>query len=695
MRSVLLLLLFTIAFGKASFTQGLNLEWGKQAGNVGWDYPSCLQMTGNDYLVGGSVKGLNSGDSLRPGLENSGNAWIGMYDSSGNQLWQKTFGSELFDNTCSISVLSSGILVSGIFQDTLSLDDYQVVADAHTSGYYALLDEEGNPSWLLKSGSNAIVRNLLNSCNKQGQVYLAGEFQDSLIIGNETRASARDKGCYLNHVSLDGVEQNLAIVKCTGTFNLSGLLTTDSLLYLTGNYSDSLLVADTVIISGGENDIFFIIFNPDGTCKSVCSFGGNGNDQVFGAVMNSKGEIGLTGSFERSCQFGTQVLQSTGCKDIFIVVLDSTNNPGWLKSLGNVADDIGYSITTNDEGEFYVAGSYVFSIQIPDESGNLIDLESTSDMGNSFVVKYDERGFLKAYYNLPGTSEEYCRAILADNSNNIVCSGGFYGSLLLNSSNQVPDLISLGEKDIYLVKIHDFCKEFNIDVQHDTLLCPGQCIILESPGEYFTYQWSPGGQLNSNLEICNSGKYLVTVTNQYGCVARDSLEVNLENLPVVNAGMDTIVEAGLPVALVSASAENVTLAYWETSGTGLFNNQGDINPIYSLSTPDINSGSVTLTLTGENSCGSSQSEVVLTVANGLENIVVFPNPTVGVVHFVSQNGLVFNSVTVLTQSGSVVQSNISINNIYFELDLTTFPPDTYYFYFNTNNGLKSILVNKL
>jgi gliding motility-associated-like protein len=68
-------------------------------------------------------------------------------------------------------------------------------------------------------------------------------------------------------------------------------------------------------------------------------------------------------------------------------------------------------------------------------------------------------------------------------------------------------------------------------------------------------------------------------------------------------------------SLSLATVSNSSGLLWTTSGTGTFSNPATLNPIYTPSTADINSGSVTLTLTayGDAPCGNATSTMMLNI----------------------------------------------------------------------------------
>ncbi len=124
------------------------------------------------------------------------------------------------------------------------------------------------------------------------------------------------------------------------------------------------------------------------------------------------------------------------------------------------------------------------------------------------------------------------------------------------------------------------------------------------------------------------GDYVLTLTSDFTapCVAAtDTVTITVEDEPTVDAGPATAEICDDEMyTVVGGLSTNGTIA-WTTSGTGNFSSTTVDNPIYTPSTLDINSGSVTLTktLTGLGACSSSivSDTTVLTIN-------LLPTPTI-------------------------------------------------------------------
>ena len=694
---IFLLLSITTCLILQVSAQQLSLQWAQKLGAPGWDYVNAMvtDSSGN-YILGGSLKGTLQGDTTQPGLAYSNNAYLASYDSKGKMLWQKTYGGDMFDNITSLAQTAQGTLISGIFQDTIRFDNKLASTDAYSGAYLAMVNEKGNPLWLRKTGGLAIVKQIMVCSNLYGQSYIAGTFTDSLQLAGIEQALNGEKGFFIATLLPDGSEIHPLVLKGTGNCTLGGISCKDSLICLAGSFSDTLIINDTILISYGEEDVFIAIFTASGKLKHLITAGGIGNEQIRSLAISPTGEIGITGSYDYSILMQNQILQTNGGKDIFVAVIDTTGNLKWLRSIGGLGNDYGYSITTNKNNDFYVSGNFVHYIQMPDENGNLVEMDAGSPFGNAFIAKYNTVGELKATYNLPASSEDYCQSLIVNNNRMITAAGNFYQSIQIPGNNSdTTTLVSAGERDIFLLQFKDLCEGVTVDAGPDTVICPGETLYLTSPETYPFYKWLPGGKPNRDLAVTKAGTYKLLITDKNGCIASDSLLVKLLELPSAVAGRDTTIAAGAELMLEKAKASNTLSVVWSTQGTGYYGDAYSLATYYSPSYSDISNGSVILTLAATNQCATKDDNLLLSIKQDDDGITAYPNPTHGLVTLVCTKGVVIKRASITSQAGNVIQSNITVNGTVLQYDLSSYPPGTFLFHLVTGTTKLTKTINKL
>ncbi|MEY3425336.1 MAG: hypothetical protein RL679_694, partial [Bacteroidota bacterium] len=138
----------------------------------------------------------------------------------------------------------------------------------------------------------------------------------------------------------------------------------------------------------------------------------------------------------------------------------------------------------------------------------------------------------------------------------------------------------------------------NIDAGSDQVLCAGEFLTLNASGA-ITYSWDNSVTNNTPFTpALGNTLYTVTGTDANLCVQTDQIEIQVNPLPIVNAGLDTAVCAGAEVILIGNGNAILTWSNNVVSGT-----------------PFIPATTFTYTLTGISALGCTNSDQVLVTIN--------------------------------------------------------------------------------
>lgn len=85
--------------------------------------------------------------------------------------------------------------------------------------------------------------------------------------------------------------------------------------------------------------------------------GGGGNDAAFDIATDDYGNAYSTGYFSGTALFGSQSLVSAGGTDGYLVKYGPQGNEVWARKISGAASEIGRSISIDDVGNLYVAGT--------------------------------------------------------------------------------------------------------------------------------------------------------------------------------------------------------------------------------------------------------------------------------------------------------------------------------------------------
>jgi hypothetical protein len=140
----------------------------------------------------------------------------------------------------------------------------------------------------------------------------------------------------------------------------------------------------------------------------------------------------------------------------------------------------------------------------------------------------------------------------------------------------------------------------------DTAFCTGNSLTLNAGNPGSTYLWNPGATTGQTRTVTTSGMYSVAVTNASGCVGRDTINVTVNPLPVVNLGNDTTFCAGNSLTLNAGNAGSTYL--WNPGAT-----TGQTRTVTT-------SGTYSVTVTNSNGCTATDNITVTVTPQPVVNL---------------------------------------------------------------------------
>ena len=217
---------------------------------------------------------------------------------------------------------------------------------------------------------------------------------------------------------------------------------------------------------------------------------------------------------------------------------------------------------------------------------------------------------------LPNGSAGLDQIICQGQTATLSATGG--SSYLWNNGNTSPSIsVNPSQTTIYTVSIFNSSGCFvndtvivevstgpNITLSGNATICNGGSTqIIASGGT--SYSWSPNVGISSTTisnPIFNpqtTTTYTVYAANSNGCVSANTITIIVNDLPIVNAGNDTI-SCGNPIVISASSSGTGTLTYlWNTGAT---------TPSITVN-PQISTNYV-VTVTNSNGCSSTDSVTV-------------------------------------------------------------------------------------
>ena len=333
-----------------------NSVWAKQFGSIHreWGNGVAVDSSGSVYVTGttsGSLFGVIAGES---------DAYVAKYDTDGNSVWAKQFGSDLHDGSNNISVDSSGnVYVTGTTSSSIS--DINVGSD---DAYVAKYDTDGNSVWAKQFGTDSLVEGISVDADHLGNAYVTGYTRGDLFDTNAGMVDA-----YVAKYDTDG---NQVWAKQFGSDDrdIGFDITADSSgnAYVTGHTNGDLFGRNT-----GAYDVFVVKYNPEGVERWAKQFGTDSLEEHGGITTDSSGNVYVTGVINDNPS-GNDI----GSEDVFVTKYAKNGIEKWTKQFGSDSFEGGNDVAVDLSGNAYVTGT---------TRGSLFD--TLVGEHDAFVIKYD------------------------------------------------------------------------------------------------------------------------------------------------------------------------------------------------------------------------------------------------------------------------------------------------------------------
>jgi hypothetical protein len=228
-----------------------------------------------------------------------------------------------------------------------------------------------------------------------------------------------------------------------------------------------------------------------------------------------------------------------------------------------------------------------------------------------------------------------------------------------------------------------------VDLGDDVAVCDGDTTLLSGPDGFETYTWSTGS-MEQIIEAFEAGDYSLEAVTEAGCVATDTLALEVLPLPQIDLGVDTIIcQDDLPYTLNAGPWEGYL---WST---------GSIDPSIQVN----ESGVYSVEVTNIEGCvGFDEIEITVDPClntNELTEVTrlsIAPNPTDGQLNIdweTDRNGWYQLQILDLQgRSWEQRQVRVTGGQAQVQLDLSALPAGNYYLRLSNERGTLARMVSK-
>ena len=382
----------------------------------------------------------------------------------------KTIGGGDSDVGRSVTTDKNGnIYVTGFFCSTVDFDPGSGV-DSHASNgsgdiFLTRINSDGTYGWTKTIGGSWVDGGNSVTTDDNGAIYVAGSFEDTVDFdpgsGVDSHTSNGNSDIFLTRINSDGTYAWTKTMGGTSTERGESVTTDDSgNIYVTGYFVDTVDFdpgsGTHSHTSNGGNDIFLTRINSNGTYGWTITMGGATTDQGKSVTTDDSGNIYVTGFFEDTVDFdpgsGVDSHTSNGSGDIFLTRINSNGTYGWTKIIGGASGDGGNSVTTDDNGAIYVAGSFEDTVDFDPGSGT--DEYLSQGATDIFLTRINSDGSYGWTVTAEGANYDGGESVAAGNNGAIYVAGHFEDTVDFDPGVGVDSHTSNGSGDIFLTRIN-------------------------------------------------------------------------------------------------------------------------------------------------------------------------------------------------------------------------------------------------
>lgn len=506
----------------------------------------------NEVIISGNfIDNADFGNGFTTSSPDNNDIFIIRLDSNGNTLFVKTIGGIDHDYVSQhISDKRGNIYLTGDFRSNLPLKingvDTILIPKGLTDILLIKMNENGDIKLARSYGGSGVDAGASLALDNKRNIILTGKYSQTVSFGASTSTLQSNGGTDIYLVKIDSTGKTIWANSYGDTQNDAGLkviVNKKDVIFLTGTFRGRVDFNPSPVFnnsseSKGNADVFYAVYNQDGTYNQHFSIGGIADEQIADLAILTNGDLVSCGGFGAVVDFdpSSQSLNifSNGGLDAYLLSVFICVNP--------------YLKTINVQKNIICPGETVL-IQIVE--GYLNAATQWSWQKNSCTNNTFASG---DFINIPiDTSTSF---FIKGTGGCIIDEQCIKVDIKIFNDSIVNQNIKLCDGETVTVGSHTYATS---GIYRDTLLSTGGCdsIVITNVDVFHKYF------ITQNLEICNGdsvkvGKHVYKLPGTYtdplqtinGC---DStivthlaiLPANIENAEAIICKGDTVTIRGI------------------------------------------------------------------------------------------------------------------------------------------------------
>ena len=364
-------------------------QWSRNFGGTGTDQGFAVAVDGSGNVI---VTGWFQGtvDFGGGGVASAGSfdAFVAKYDESGVYQWSRHFGDTSGDAGQSVAVDAWGsVIVTGFFAGTVDFGGGNLVSAGDADIFVAKYDAGGAHLWSRRFGGSSFDPGRAVAVDASGNLIVTGGFTGTVDFGGGDLIGEGFNDIFVAKYDADGVhEWSRRFGNPSFNQGLAVAVDASGNAAVAGRFEGTVDFGGGNLVSAGSADIFLARYDAGGVHEWSRRFGGANNDVGESVAMDPSGNLVVTGSFQKTVDFGGGNLVSAGTADIFLVKYSKSGVHRWSRRFGGNSFDVGEAVAVDGSGNVMMTGYFNGTVDFG--GGNLV----SEDFADIFVAKYSQVG---------------------------------------------------------------------------------------------------------------------------------------------------------------------------------------------------------------------------------------------------------------------------------------------------------------
>ena len=353
-------------------------EWILQLGGDRWDLSSAMDSdtSGNIYL-GGVFSGRATFGDYSLVSNDDRDHFICKIDEAGTITGVRQISGSRYNTLDGIFCTGNRVYLIGTYRDSLIFPPFLSEIPKSTSIYVAILDPGLEPEWVNVPAEGDEIKLLSCEVDNEGNSYISGYFKKWISFGDSVVHSVNRRDQFVLKLNPAGNVQWVRTWQAGNPGNRLYLkVSNDKELIIAGTYEKKFETRDTTIFSLGRKDIFIWKFDSTGNELWIKRIGANFDDRAGPIAIDSAGYIYLSGSFTHSIILQDTVYASQGEQDLFLIKMESDGGILWTSHLGGTQSDEMNGLSIDSSGNPFALGSFRGTIIMKQDTLSSFDRQS-------------------------------------------------------------------------------------------------------------------------------------------------------------------------------------------------------------------------------------------------------------------------------------------------------------------------------